>query len=388
MSKLRIPKTKVKPKDFSKLPWTEEFRTEFPTNVVGKFVEGGVEIDEMRDFLFAEKLMDFRKANLLVDAYKNEQKVVRNDNEILLEVAVPICENQCANCSRVMYKKSSSFYKSYYKSLIKDILGTREIILKKGYFVKSVCFTGNLMVFEPEEIENLMSLCAYTINEICIELSAASFVTQEKLDVLKKFSNIRFIINALTFNTITLRSINKHFEFKDVSETLKMIVANGFEMSIQLVVGLCKERDLQLSRNLKMAIELGASCIDLYACGCPKNCNKECLCDQEKIQMQRRLHEYANDFLLELGFSPYFLYCSEVSGGCFENVGFCQSKSCQYVADRALGISTVIGCGVCAESVLVKNLHKTKDYRYETTKLSEYVRKIDAIVKSKTEFFG
>lgn len=387
MQKLRIPVPKEKPKDFSKMPWTEELRTEYPARVLSKYVEGGVEIDDLRDYLFAEKLVDYRKANLLVKAYQNEQGIVRNDSEILLEIAVPICSNQCSNCDRQLYKKTHKCYKDYFENLLKEVIATRQLILKKGYFVKSVCFTGNVLVFSPEELEKLMNNCAYTLSEICIEVSDAFLITPEKLAVLKKYNNVRFILNALTFNLVTLRTINKHFEYKDIKDNVRLAVDSGFDVSARLVVGLGKERDLQLSRNIKLAIELGANCIDLYARHCPKITQKP-LDDPSKIAQQRQLHEYANDYILEQNFVPYYLYCTEVDGGCFENIGFYKYKKCKFVEDRALGISTVVGCGVGAQNILVKNLYKTKKVLDTTLDLGEYITSIDDIILNKIEFFN
>lgn len=387
MPKLRIPKAKEKPKDFSKMPWTEDFRVEFPTQKVAQIVNSGVPINDVRDYLFAEKHMDFRKSNLVVEAYKSECCIVRNDNEVLLNISVPICENQCSNCDRQIYKRTNKCFKDYFDALLFDVIATREIILKRGYFVKSVCFTGNVLVFSAEELSKLLSLCAYTLNEICIELSDAKLITEQKMAVLRKYPNVRFILNALTFNMVTLRVLNKHFEFREVYDYLKLIISNGFDISVRLVVGIGKERELQLGRNLKYAIELGASCIDLYSMHCPKIKNAK-LPTEDRYPAIRRLHEYSNDFLLEQRYSPYFLYCSDIQGGCFENVGYClPNKKCKYIEDSTYGISTMIGCGLSSSCIKVNNLHKTKEILNTTGDLCEYISNIKQITKTKREFF-
>ena len=386
MPRGRILKAVPKPKDFGKMPWTEEFRATHPTKILAKYVDNGVRLDDLRDFLFAEKLVDFRKANLMVDVYKNEQGIVRNDSEVLLEVNVPVCENQCADCDQVRFKRTHKCYKNYFDALLKDVMATRELIIKKGYFVKSVCFVGNVMVFDCDELEKLMSMCAYALSEICVEVSDVGLVTEEKLQVLKKF-NVRFVLNALTFNTVTLRLLNKHSHIRDVLPVVQQIVKHGFDLTIRLAVGIGKERELQLGRNIIASIEMGADNIELYARACPKLGNVKNL-EADKVPYQRKLHEYVNDYMLEQGFTPFFLYCTEVDGGCFENIGFKKNKKCKYIEDRILGVSSVLGCGLGAENVRVKNLQKITTKANTTHNLEEYLAQIEDIIKERAEFFG
>ena len=53
MTRLRIPRVVPKPKDYSKLPWTEEFRDKFPTRKAEKYFAENMKYDDLRDFLFA-----------------------------------------------------------------------------------------------------------------------------------------------------------------------------------------------------------------------------------------------------------------------------------------------------------------------------------------------
>ncbi len=311
MTRLRVPRAKTKPRDYTKLPWTELFRCEYPTRKAKELIESGIKLEDLRDYLFADLRMDYRKANLLVEAYKNESGIVKNDNEILLTISTPICENQCIMCDRNIFRRTNKNFKKYFNCLKQEVKATREIILKRGFFVKSVCLTGNALVFSAEQLDELLGLCTYTLNEICIELSDAKLVTNEKLDVLKKYPNIRFIFNALTFNMITSRLLNKHFEANKVKDYVKKIVDYGFDISVRLAVGICGESDLKLSRSLKFALEVGASCIDLYALTCPKLKNKE-IASEDRYPEIRKINDYAYEFLIEQKYSPYFLYLTDV----------------------------------------------------------------------------
>ena len=390
MTRLRIPKIAPKPKDYSKIPWTEEFRDKFPTRKITKYLNDDVGIEDLRDFLFVEKHVDFRKSLLLVNALKNEHGIVRNDNEVLLTVNFPFCEWRCVDCNRTMYQKSkcSDVYMYYFDAIMREIQLTREIIKKKCYIVKAICFTGNLLALDERELEQVLQACAYSLSESCVELGNPKFITRTKLEILKKYNVTRFIVNALTFNTVSLRKLCRRYEFKDVYNYYKLIAEYGFDLSIELCVGLLAEHEIQLGRNIQLAIELGASCIDLYSRCCPYNRNERDLTDIKMISEQRRLLEFANETLHNNGYYPYFLYCTEVNNGCFENVGYAlPNKRCKYMEDLKEEISTVIGCGSDAKSVIVKNLHNTRKYLNNTYDMGQYVFGIDEILDKKRKFF-
>ena len=390
MTRLRIPRVVPKPKDYSKLPWTEEFRDKFPTRKAEKYFAENMKYDDLSDFLFAEKHVDFRKAGLLADALKADKGIVRNDNEILLTINLPFCEWRCVNCKRNMYQRSKCLdaYMYYIDALIKEIQLTREIIAKKCYIVKAICYTGNLLALDVPELERVLSQCTYSLSEINVELGNPKFVTREKLKILKKYNVSRIIVNALTFNTVTLRKLCRRYEFKDVYDFYKMIAEFGFELSIELCAGLLNERELQLKRNIKLAVELGATCIDLYSRFCPMGNNLEPITNQNAINEQRKILEEAGNFMKSIGFKPYFLFCTEVENGCFENVGYTlANKKSKFIEDKSWEVSTIIGCGTSAQNVIVKNLHNTRKTQSNTYDLGQYVFGIEQILEQKRRFF-
>ena len=389
MVRLRIPKIANKPKDFSKLPWTEEFRDKYPTHKIADYLTPDMNYDELKDLLFADKHVDFRKANLLVKSLKNEKGIVRNDNEVLLVVNFPFCEWRCVNCKRNMYQraKNADAYMYYFDALMKEISLIREIIKKRCDIVKAICFTGNILALDEPELEKVLSLCSYSLSEINIELGNPKFITASKLDILKLHGVNRIIVNALTFNTVTLRQLCRRYEFKDVLKYYKLIAAYGIDLSIELCVGLLNEHELQLGRNIKLALELGASCIDLYSRHCQYTETNE-LTNQEAINAQRRMLEFANEELQSAGFEPYFLYCTEVDKGCFENVGYAlPSKKCKFMEDKKMNISTVLGCGTDTITTVVKNLHNTRKSFENTPDIGQYIFGIDEILAKKRKFF-
>ena len=390
MTRLRIPKIVPKPKDYSKIPWTEEFRGKFPTRLVEKYLDNDIAEEDFRDFLFAEKHLDFRKSLVLVETLKNERGFVRNDNEILLTINLPFCEWRCVDCKRNMYKKDkcSDAFLYYFDALMKEIKFTREIIKKKCYLVKAVCFTGNLLALDESGITKILESCTYTLSEICVELGNLKFATKSKLAILKKYNVNRIIVNALTFNTVSLRKLCRRYEFKDIYENYKMIAEFGFDLSIELGVGIQDEHEIQLMRNIQLAIELGANCIDFYSRCCPYCSEINELTDIKSISKQRKLLEIVNETMQKHGFIPYFLYCTEVENGCFENIGYClPNKRCKYMEDLREEISTVIGCGTDTTTTIVKNLNQTRRSLTNTYDLGQYVFGIEQILEKKQKFF-
>lgn len=239
------------------------------------------------------------------------------------------------------------------------------------------------MALENDKIEAIFKILNYPFCTISVELDSLESVTEEKLLILKKYGVQRIIINSLTFNTQTLRRLCRRFEFKDVYEVYKLFVSFGFETSFELVVGLLDENELKLERNLNLACELGASNIDLFSSHC-KNIEE---INRKDIKEIRKLWDFANNFMLEKGYKPYYLFCSELEDGCFENVGYTLSgQANKYFIDKYYECGTQIGCGTNAESIKIKG--KNAEKQKTTHNISQYVFGIDEIIEKKNKLFS
>ena len=393
MSRFRLPKAPALSKDYTKCPWNEQTKVEKPTQYVKQLLKENrnLNLDNLRDYLFLENHMDRRKADLLVRTLRQQGHIVRNDNEVMLTVNIPFCAWRCFNCQRVMYQisKSEDVYAYYYDNLMREIELSREIIAKKCYIVKSVYYMGNLLALDVNKMEKMLKLSAFSFSETCVEIGNPAFVTREKLAILKKYGVTRLILNVLTFNTVSLRKLCRRFEFKDFYEVYKLIAEFGFDVNIELAVGLMDEKTLQVKRNIQLAMDLGATNIDLYARGCPHSPEELPLMDKTKIADLRKTLESVYDFMLENGYEPYFVYNTELEHGCFENVGYTiPNKKCFYLEDKVEQVSTIIGCGTNAVNVLVKNLHNERTTITNPYDIGQYILEIEKYLEKKKKFFG
>lgn len=390
MPRFHLPKAKNKPKNYSVLPWTEEYRCKYPAEKVFEMMKKqDIPIEKLVNHLHFHCGFDRDKAVLLKETIENQINIVRNDQEVNIVVNLPFCCFRCFNCNNVMYdkQKNQDVYPYFFDALVKEIIAVNEIVKRKFYMVRNICFTGNLLALEPEKIEKLLRLLNYSFCEKIVEVGSPSFVTEQKLEILSKHNITRIVINSLTFNTVSLRKLCRRFEFKDLYEAYKKIVAFGFETSFEMVVGLLDEKELQLTRNLEMACELGASNIDLYANHC-KSISEIDVLNKAQICEKRELLDLANKTMLEHGYKPYFLYTSETQNGCFENVGWtvpdCANK---FYKDKYEVISTILGCGTQVENVLVKNIGNKRTFLKNPYDISLYIFGIDEIIEKKNKFF-
>lgn len=390
MTNFRLPKAKPKPKNYANLPWTENFRCKYPAQKVKELLKDkNLKNDDIIKELTFYGEWDRDKAELVKEFLDNEVQIVKNDQEVNLVINIPFCAWRCFNCNNVMYDKikEQDIYPYFFDALLKEIVAAKQIIKNKYYIVKNIVFTGNLFALENEKIEELFRALNYTFSTIIVEMGSPKFVTEEKLDLLKKYNVNRIIINELTFNTQTLRKLCRRFEFKDLYDAYKLFVGYGFEISFELSVGLLDEKELKLSRNLELACELGASNIDLYAVRCPY-ITEPAITNKNHINEIRALLDFANRFMLKHGYKPYFLYCSEIENGCFENVGWSiPGKENKFFVDKISKFSTTIGCGTSAENVLVKNIENKKEFLNNPYDISQYVFGINEIIEKKNKFF-
>ncbi len=371
---------------FLKLPWTYEFRSEFPTHHAYNYLEDK-DFEKLQDFLFAEKLVDFRKAKLISQVLKNEIGIVKNDNEVILTINLPFCEYKCTNCKRCFYRRDNiEEYAAYFGALCREVEQIREIIKQKCYFVKALCYTGNLLALDTIDIEKLLSMCDFPLSEINVEIDNPLFITKEKLAILKKYGVNRLICNILSFNTVSLRKLCRHYEFKDIYPAFKMIAEFGFGTSFGIVIGFETEQELQIKRNLNLAVELGASSIELYSRFCPYETEIDSLTDPNSIIFQRKNLAFSYDVMMSLMFVPYFLYCTEVESGCFENVGYSlNNRKSKYLEDKRMGISTELACGCDVRTLVKKHSTQQKIEVVNDFDMNDYIANIDEILRIKKE---
>ena len=377
-------------RNYSRLPWTAEFQSEFPTHHARSYLVDR-DFDKLFDFLVSEKHVDFRKSKLISQVLKNEIGIVKNDNEIIITINLPFCEYKCTNCKRSLSRvdKIGDTYNLYMEALFKEVDQLREIIRKKCYIVKSICFVGNIFALKEEDISKLLLLCEYPLSEKNVEIGNPLLITKEKLQILRNFNVDRIIFNALTFNTLTLRRLCRHFTFKEAEPYLKLAVELGFKLSFAFVVGLEDELELQIKRNISLAIEAGASSIELYSRFCPYEIQIESLTALNAICVQRNVLEFSYDTLTNAGFTPYFLYCTEVEGGCFENVGYYLNGKSKYIEDKRLRISTELACGCDVRSLVVKHANQSKTEIVAPKTINDYVANIDEYLQNKfDQLFG
>ncbi len=390
MTRFRIPRTPALRKDYTKCPWIGETRTERPTEVARQFIRDGIKPDKLLDKMFLEMHYDRQKSDLLCQTIKEQGHIVKNDNEVILTINIPFCVSRCFNCKRVMCQinKSMDILPYYYEALLKEINLTREIIQKNCYIVKAVCYTGNLLALDLAQMERILSITAYSFSQTCVEVGHPSLITLEKLQLLKKYNVNRIILNALTFNMSTLRKLCRKYDFKDFYASYRLIASLGFETNIRLVAGLFDEHQLQLKRNLQIAIELGATNIDISVRSCPYNMEELAISDETKIVELRKMLEFVYKFMIEKKYFPYYVYLTEIEKGCFENVGYTiNDKGCVYLTDKIEQISTTLGCGTSAENMRVKNLHNEKTFYCNTYDVGQYILGIDEYLDKKKKFF-
>ena len=376
-------------KTYSRLPWTNEFRSEFPTHHARSYLKDK-DFAKLQDFLFAEKHVDFRKAKLITKVLKNDMGVVKNDNEVIVTINLPFVEYQCVGCKRNLCRvdRIGNDYSYYIEAIRREIEQLNEIVKKKCYIVKSVCFTGNLLALGEEDMKKLLGMCQFPLSEKNVEIGNPIFMTEAKLKILSDFGVEHLIFNTLTFNTVSLRKLCRHFTLKDFISPLRQAKQLGFLLSFELVVGLFDEQGLQITRSIHDAIELGANSVELFSRFCPYESEIITQTNQSAISLQRKNLDIAFDVMSEANFEPYFLYCTEVDGGCFENVGYAlNGGKSKYLEDKKLRISTELACGCDVRSVVVKHQENEKNELCADKSLLGYVKNIDNLLQKKEKMF-
>jgi oxygen-independent coproporphyrinogen-3 oxidase len=114
---------------------------------------------------------------------------------------------------------------------------------------------GTPTILSAEQLDKLLSVIDYNVNEFTCECGRPDTITKEKLDVLRKHGVTRISINPQTFCNKTLKEIGRNHTSKDILEAYKLALNYNFSINMDLIAGLGNETLLTFKKSLNKAIE-------------------------------------------------------------------------------------------------------------------------------------
>lgn len=363
-----------------------------PTKIGYDLLENGVDIVLLKQTLEKDFFISPQKAKLVVDIIKNQNSIIKNDHLIDFYVNIPICPSRCSYCSFISteFKRIENKLDSYLDALEKEIEATKKLISDKAYVVRTIYIGGGTpSVLSPEQLDRLLSLINYPVNEFTVECGRADTITREKLEVLKAHGVTRICINPQTFCKKTLKLIGRSHTVEQVLQAYSLALEYGFVVNMDFIAGLPEESLTTFKKTIKTALEFAPHNITVHTLSLKKG--SELIATKSGVNQNKVVEDmvsFAYEKLTEAGYKPYYLYRQKHQMDAQENVGYAQKGyNCIFNIDSMEETNTIIACGANAITKRVYGEGGRIERCANVKMIEDYISRIDDMIERKKKLF-
>lgn len=339
-----------------------------PAKIARDLLNKGLSVTEMKAILTKQYFVNPKKATLLGNIARNENKIIKSlsDNTCSLYISIPFCPSRCSYCSFVSYstKRLISLIPDYLAKLLYEIKGTLDLIRELGQKIVTVYIGGGTpSILTTDQMELLLSTIndnadMSNVREFTFEMGRPDTVTYEKVKLAKDMGVTRISINPQTLNDAVLETIGRahtveqFFDAYDIARKadIKCIntdliaglpgeSASSFQKSVDAILRLKPENVTYHTFCIKKAADILKEESDVYSAFNPTV--GKCV-------------DYAQVNAKNVGYVPYYMYRQKNTVGNYENVGYSlpgfEGLYNVYMMEE---IHSVFACGAGAVTKLV-----------------------------------
>ncbi|MBQ7060158.1 MAG: coproporphyrinogen dehydrogenase HemZ [Clostridia bacterium] len=315
-------------------------------------------------------------------------------------IGIPYCRSRCLYCSFASEVRTRrTDISPYLAALNKDIEHASELVNAAGLTVRAVYIGGGTpTVLTAEELSDLLSqarerFCLGGGVEFTVEAGRPDTVTEEKLEVMKRFGVNRISINPQTMNDATLEAVGRYHTADDIRDCFRMARAAGFDnINMDLIAGLPGETADDMRRTLAAVAELGPDCLTVHTLAIKRSSRlHEQLASYElpPVPEVERMTALGRAAAEEMGMAPYYMYRQKYMAGNMENVGYAkEGKLCLYNIDMMEDSISVIACGAGAMTKRVFPDGRRIERVPNPKDIPTYIDKIERTHTDRMKLFG
>lgn len=343
--------------------------------------------EEFKNEIWQKVRVSERKAGMLWEVLQTENRYLEKASTpeeklpLHLYIGIPYCPSRCYYCSfaSVVLKGNETDRLEDYLELLE-----REMELLSELWscrrIRSIYLGGGTpTVLNGEQLERLLQRLHHYINmaeveEFTVEAGRPDTITEEKLEILKRFGVGRISINPQTFSNQTLTRIGRHHSVEEVISTFAMAKKQGFIINMDLIFGLKGETKEHIYHSFAEIKNLRPDNITVHTLTAKRSAD---LSAEDRAQMDSvgrnigELLDYWYERMREEQYTPYYLYRQK--NIYFENVGYSlPGKECIYNMETMLERESILAIGAGSIS---KKVEEKKITRFEMPKEIEAYRK-------------
>lgn len=310
-----------------------------PTKLLHKKLREGMSKEEAHQMLKEEYLISDEKIQLMQRIVDRQLSVVPDlydlSKEVSIYIGIPFCPTKCAYCTFPAYAIGGrqGSVDSFLGGLHYEIREMGKWLKEKNIKITTVYYGGGTPTsITAEEMDMLYEEmnAAFPgvdkIRELTVEAGRPDTITEDKLNVLKKWNIDRISINPQSYIDETLKAIGRHHTVQETIDKFHLARSMGMNnINMDLIIGLpgegIKEFDYTLSETEKLMPEsLTVHTLSFKrASEMTRNKQKYKVAGREEIE---EMMDHAVKWTDEHGYTPYYLYRQKNILGNLENVGY------------------------------------------------------------------
>ncbi len=299
---------------------------------------------ETKRILCEDYFVSPERAALCIRTAQKEKALVSAlaPNTCSLYISVPFCPSKCRYCSFVSATtpRLLSLLPAYFEALSEEITTIAETIRSLGLTLSSVYVGGGTpAVLSAEQIARLCAqihtLFEMSGVEFTFEAGRPDCITPEKLTALKNGGVTRISINTQTANNEILSAVGRKHTFEDYVACMETAHKLGIRcINTDLIAGLPGESTESFCDSLKQVCAVEPENVTVHAFTLKRSSEYKTAhaaqVDTASLAASRML-TFANAYLSECGYEPYYMYRQKNTVGNLDNTGFAKpGTECLY----------------------------------------------------------
>ena len=195
------------------------------------------------------------------------------------------------------------------------------------------------------------------IKEITVEAGRPDTITSKKLRTLKAHGVNRISVNPQTLNDKVLEVIGRKHTSEDFFDAYELAAKENFRINVDIIAGLPTDTFESFEKTVVGVSALDPANVTLHTLYVKRAADIHSLnpaAEKANGELAGKMVGFAEKYLDEKGYLPYYLYRQKNTVGNHENVGYTKPwRECLYNIFMMDDIQTVIGIGANAVSKVV-----------------------------------
>jgi len=367
-----------------------------PAKIVSGLLESGMSGDEATDILCKKYLATPEKAALSLQVALTEQKILeesRLDNYSMY-VGIPFCPSRCLYCSFTSYPIEKYEYLVYEYVNRMNLEMDHAAQTFEGKTLETLYIGGGTPTsIDDRSFEELLKSLNEKfdiagLREFTVEAGRPDTITENKLDIMKRYGVSRISINTQTINDKTLEIIGRKHSAQDFLDAFKLARIKGFDhINIDVILGLDGENCDDVINTFDAICALQPEEITVHTLAIKRASRlKEELTERNlaEADLMEALLGISKSYMDNFAYKPYYMYRQKNMLGNFENVGYGKGNNFGiYNVAIMEEQQSIIAIGAGSVSKFVNNATGRIERSFNLKNIDEYMQRTAEMLQRK-----